>query len=252
MAGLKFYILFFVLAVGVSVSAQESWEVDPIPIRVKGRVLNTADKTPVPYAHIINNRTHGGTITNASGNFTMDMLNIDSLDVSVLGFFKESFNVPYNYHPDSIVTFYLRPVSISIRQVDVAGEKPEVNMDGIPGGKPVDIDPELRGDAFNEKPPVLAAFFNPVSFWYYYLNKKEKQKREVRKAILTEKNWEMHSQNYNKEVVISLTGLTEIQAEEFMIWFNAQDVLPYTSTEYEVRASVREYFQIYKTQKEQE
>ncbi|MBN1821018.1 MAG: hypothetical protein JW833_09885, partial [Prolixibacteraceae bacterium] len=221
----------------------------PMPIRLKAVILSKADKTPVPYAHIVNNRTHGGTITNASGFFTLDMLNVDSLTMSSMGFFKETFSVPANYHPDSVVTFLISPVSFAIPQVNVTGEKPTVNIDGVPSGKPVDIDPELRGDAFNEKPPVVAAFFNPVSFWYYYLNKKEKQKREVRKAMALEKNWEMHSQNYNKEVVMSLTGLNDAEADTFMIWFNSLDVLPYTSTEYEVRSSIRQYFEVYKSRK---
>jgi len=70
----------------------------------------------------------------------------------------------------------------------------------------------------------------------------------VREAIELEKNWEMHSQNYNLPVVMMLTGTNEEQAEKFMIWFNSQNVLPYTATEYDVRASVRKYFEIYKRQ----
>jgi len=64
-----------------------------------------------------------------------------------------------------------------------------------------------------------------------------------------ERNWEMHSRNYNKEVVKMLTGLNDEEADEFMVWFNSQNVLPYTSTEYQVRASIREYFEIYKKKK---
>ncbi len=43
-----------------------------------------------------------------------------------------------------------------------------------------------------------------------------------------------------------LTGMNDRQADDFMIWFNALNVLPYTSTEYEVRASIRKYFELYK------
>ena len=84
-----------------------------------------------------------------------------------------------------------------------------------------------------------------MSYWQYYLGKKEIQKRKVREAMALEKNWEMHSKNYNKEMVKLLTGLNDSQADEFMVWFNAQNVLPYTATEYEVRASIREYYLIY-------
>lgn len=131
----------------------------------------------------------------------------------------------------------------------MTGDKNRPNMEGIPVGKSTNIPQELRGDAFNEKPPVLAAFFNPLSYWQYYLSHKEKEKRRVREAVALQKNWEMHSRNYNKEMVKMLTGLNDEEADDFMVWFNSQNILPYTSTEYEVRASIREYFEVYKTEK---
>ena len=70
-----------------------------------------------------------------------------------------------------------------------------------------------------------------------------------RKAMNLEKNWEMYSKNYNKDMVMKLTGMNESDADSFMVWFNAQDVLPYTSTEYQVRASIIEYFHYYKLEK---
>ncbi len=249
MINLRINILWVFLLSAPGIYAQEAWEVDPMPVRVEGCIVSAADKTPVPYAHVVNNRNHGGTITNAAGVFTMDMLNIDSLSISAVGFLKETFTIPHTYHPDSVVTFYLRPVSYIIPQVDVQGKKPRVNLDGIPSGKPVDIPPELRGDAFNERPPIIAALFNPISYWTYYLSKREKQKRAVREAMLLEKNWKLHSANYNKEVVMQLTGLNFEEADTFMIWFNSKNILPYTSTEYEIRAAIQHYFEVYKSQK---
>ena len=60
-----------------------------------------------------------------------------------------------------------------------------------------------------------------------------------------ERNWEMHSKNYNKEKVMMLTGLKVMEADTFMIWFNNQNILPYTSTEYQIRASIIEYYHYY-------
>ena len=248
MRGLKLYMALFFLVSGLCVMAQEAPEADPILIQVRGRVVSSADRSPVPYAHLINNRTHSGTITNADGYFNIEMLNIDSLVVSCVGFFREAFKVPYNYQPDSTVVFHLRPVSIGLPQVNVRGDKSKVNMDGIPIGKPINIDPKLRGDAFNERPPVIAALFNPISYWEYYLSKREKRKRNVREAMTMEKNWELYSKNYNKQVVMSLTGLDDKQADDFMIWFNSQDILPYTSTEYQIRAAIKHYFKVYKSE----
>jgi hypothetical protein len=240
-------LLFFLI--GFTGFAQvDSEEVDPMLINFKARVLSAADSSAVPYANIINNRTHGGTITNGDGNFNLEMLNIDSLIITSVGFEKGVLKVPRNYSEYDVFTFILKPVNYAIGEVEVKGERQSVDL-GIGGNKPIDIDPSLRGDAFNEAPPIIAAFFNPISYWQYHLSKKEKRKRNVREAQNLEKNWEMHSKNYNKEKVIMLTGLKEAEADSFMIWFNGENVLPYLSSEYEIRASIIEYYQFYRLEK---
>jgi hypothetical protein len=219
--------------------------IDPILVNLKARIINAADSTGVPYATIINNRNRSGTITNNDGFFSMDVLNIDSLIVSSVGYQRKVLYIPHNYMGYETLTFTMNPVSYAVREVDVTGEKPKVAGD-LGTGKPVDIPMELRGDAFNERPPILAALLNPISYWNYYLSGREREKRDVREAMAMQKYWEMHSQNYNKEMVMKLTGLNEAAADTFMMWFNSQNVLPYTSTEYEVRASIKYYFEIYK------
>jgi len=219
--------------------------IDPVLIKLQARIISAADSTPVPYANIINNRTHSGTTTNGSGYFTIEMMNIDTLTVTSIGFQKSTIRVPANYGGYNTLIFLLLPANYALNEVKVEGEKRKVDL-GFDTGKESNIAPELRGDAFDSAPPVLAAFFNPISYWQYYLSKKEKRKREVRKEMVVQKNWEMHSQNYNKEKVMMLTGMDEIQADSFMIWFNSQDVLPYLSSEYQVRASIIEYFHYYK------
>jgi hypothetical protein len=239
------YALF---SVGESMAQNDVYDVDPILIKLQGRVISAADSVPVAYANIINNRTHSGTTTNADGRFSIEMLNIDSLVVTSVGFENGLIKVPANYTGYGVLTFSLLPRNYAIGEVNVAGEKQKVDL-GFETGKASDISPELRGDAFNEAPPVLAAFFNPVSYWQYYLSKKEKQKRAVRKEMMIQRNWEMHSQNYNKEKVMMLTGMKDLEADSFMVWFNSQDVLPYLSSEYQVRASIIEYFHYYKIEK---
>jgi len=67
--------------------------------------------------------------------------------------------------------------------------------------------------------------------------------------MVTMKTWEMNSQNYNKDKVMMLTGMNEMEADTFMIWFNSQDILPYLSSEYQVRASIIEFFHYYQIEK---
>ena len=240
-------LLFFVFASFFGM-AQDDDEIDPLLIKLQGKLLSVADSQPVPYANIINPRTHSGTITSNDGHFNLEMLNIDTLVVTSIGYQRGTIKVPANYTGYGTLSFYIQPINYALREVLVEGEKPKVDL-GFDTGTASNVPVELRGDAFNEAPPILAAFFNPISYWQYYLSKKEKRKREVRKEMVIMKNWEMHSQNYNKDKVMMLTGINEMEADSFMIWFNGQDVLPYLSSEYEVRATVIEFFHYYKIEK---
>ena len=237
-------LIFLMLVFLAGYSQEEEYEVDPMLIELKAQILSTADSTGIPYANIILHRTHSGTITNGEGKFSLEMLNIDSLEVTSVGYEKTILKIPAYYTGFELLTFYMQPVFYNVGEVTVEGEAQQ--LDYFEHGNPTDVDPTLRGDAFVEKPPIIAAFFNPVSYWHYHLSKKEKRKRKVREDMAMMKNWEVHSKNYNKEMVIKLTGLNEAYADTFMMWFNGQNILPYTASEYQVRAAIVEQFQIFK------
>ena len=226
--------------------SQEPEEIDPMPIRLKGQILNLEDELPVPFATILNFRTHGSVVADDQGRFTIEMMNIDSLSISSLGFSKTTARVPVNYSEMNVLIIYAKPVRFSLKETKIQGEKQNVNLDGLPPSKKVDIDPALRGDAYNNKPPIIAAFFNPASYLQYYLSKSERDKRETRKAILTEQQWAELSVYYNKKLVMELTGLNDVQADWFMMYINGKGLLDQMKSEYDARAIIREQFKIYK------
>lgn len=241
-----FFLILFFCAGGLF--AQDPEDIDPMPVKLKGQVLSLGDNSPVAYAYVLNFRTHSGVTTDEQGRFTMDMLNIDSLAISSLSYTKMTFRIPANYNENTVQVFYLKPVRFALPEVQVAGQQRKPNMDGVPMGKKLDLDPQLRGNAFNEKPPVLAAFFNPISFLQYYTSKKEKEKREARKAIITEKHWEVLSQFYTKKLVMELTGLSEERADELMIYINSKGLLSHMSNEYDVRSTIRGQYNLFKAE----
>lgn len=237
--------LFLFLFLSATAFSQQTEEVDPIPIKLKGQVLNLGDELPVPFAYVVNLRTHSGVTTNEQGRFTMEMLNVDSLSISSLGFSKTTAHIPANYSEMNILILYAKPIRFSLPEVDVHGQQKKVNMDGVPVAKKIDIAPELRGDAYNKKPPVIAAFLTPVSFLQYHLSKSEHEKRETRKAIVSEKQWEIISQYYNKKLVMELTGINNAQADFFMIYINSKGLLSQMTNEYDVRNIIKEQYKIY-------
>lgn len=241
---LSFLLCLFLFS--VSLFSQEPEEIDPMPIRLKGQILNLEDELPVPFATVLNFRTHGSVIADDQGRFTIEMMNIDSLSISSLGFTKTTARVPANYSEMNVLIIYAKPVRFSLQETKIQGEKQKVNLDGLPPSKKVDIDPALRGDAYNDKPPIIAAFFNPASYLQYYLSKSERDKRETRKAIVTERQWAELSQYYNKKLVMELTGLNDVQADWFMMFINGKGLLDQMKSEYDARAIIREQFKIYK------
>jgi len=237
--------LFLFLFLSVTVFSQSIDEIDPMPIRLKGQVLNLEDEMPVPNAIVINLRTHVTISTDLQGRFMMDMLNIDSLSISSLGYSKSVAHIPAKYNEMNVLIIYAKPIRFALPDVNVVGAQKKVNLDGVPVAKKSDIDPELRGDAYNNKPPVIAALFTPVSFLQYHLSKSEREKRETRKAIVSEKQWEIISQYYNKELVMQLTGLNNAQADNFMIYINSKGFLSQMTNEYDVRNIIKEQYKIY-------
>ncbi len=237
--------LFLFLLLSVTVSSQTVDEVDPMPIRLKGQVLNLEDETPVPNAIVINLRTHNTISADLQGRFMMDMLNIDSLSVSSLGFSKSIAHVPAKYNEMNVLIIYAKPIRFALPDVTVSGQQKKVNIDGVPVAKKNDIAPELRGDAYSKRPPVIAALFTPASFLQYHLSKSEREKRETRKAIVSEKQWQIISQFYNKELVMQLTGLNNAQADNFMIYINSKGLLNQMTNEYDVRNIIKEQYKGY-------
>lgn len=230
------------------ITQAQTEEVDPMPIKLKGQVLNLEDEMPVPNAIIMNMRTKATISADLQGRFTMDALNIDSLQITSLGYSKSVAHIPANYSEMNVLIIYAKPVRFSIPDVNVKGAQKKVNMDGVPVGKDTKVAPELRGDAYNKKPPVIAAIVNPASFIQYHLGKSEKEKRETRKAIVTERQWEMISQFYNKKLVQELTGLNNTEADYFMMYINGKGLLNEMRTEYDVRNIIKEQFKLYKAE----
>lgn len=243
--GVSIALLFVILS---QVVWSQTDEVDPMPIKLKGQVLNLEDEMPVPNAIIMNMRTKGTISADLQGRFVMDALNIDSLQITSLGYAKSVAHIPANYNEMNVLIIYAKPIRFSIPDVNVKGAQKKVNMEGVPVGKENKVAPELRGDAYDKKPPVIAAIVNPASFLQYHLGKSEKEKRETRKAIVTEKHWELISQYYNKKMVQDLTGLNNTEADYFMMYINGKGLLNEMRTEYDVRNIIKEQFKLYRAE----
>lgn len=239
-----FFSLFLVAGVVLPAKAQLYFPEDMV--KVSARVIEKGSGEGVPYANVINQRIRGGTMTDANGFFSLQADPSDTLTFKSLGFTDRKVPVSeiLSQNHDS-ATVVITPVRYLLEQVDVQGNAPKVNLQGIPQGKTSDIPIELRSD-YSKKPGVLTAIFQPTSFLYYKLSKSEKEKRATLVAMRSDREWALFSMVYNKDVLQRITGLTGSALDDFMVYCNAHNNLHFSASTYEVQVRVEEVFEQYK------
>lgn len=242
-------VLFFLLNVALTglVSAQE---IDLYMISIKARVTGADTGDPIPYAHVIYPNVHGGTTTDIDGYFSISMLNEDTLIIRSIGYVDYRFTAR-EYPLKPLYEIRLQPTRYLLKEVTVTDENGLKKKLGLPESKSIDVPIELRGDAFNEKPNFLQSILSPASFLQYHLDQGEKEKRKTRMAILDEKQWLQFSTYHNLDNIIKITGLHGNEADDFMIYCNINNRLPYFASQMEIEFQIMDFFFKYKKEKEE-
>ena len=212
-------------------------------VKVSSKVLDDLTGLPIPYVNVINQRVRGGTMTDKEGVFTLQADPTDTLTFKSIGYIDKRVPVTDLVKENAVVT--MAPVRYQLGGVEITGEGPKVNMSGIKVGKMSTVPLELRGE-FNNKPKLLTAIFHPTSYLYYKFNKEEKSKRNTLAAIRTERQWQLFSLVYNKEIAQRVTGLQGEDLDNFMVYFNAFSNLSFSATTYEVEKRLKEILAEYK------
>ena len=242
----RFNAILFFLLIGISTAIAQV--PDLYMVNIKGVITSAEGNDPVPYAHVINARVHGGTITNADGMFSINMLTEDTLIIRAVGFVDQKLTID-EFPPKELYEIVLKPVRYLINEITVKDENGLGRKLGLPNAKPLDIPTELRGAAFNEKPPWYAALLSPLSFMQYHLGKDEKHKREIRTTIANNEEWLKFSRYFNLETITRLTGLEGKEADQFMVYCNMNNRLPYFAGQMEVEFQIMDLYFKYKREK---
>lgn len=241
----KILILFILLMGFYSLNAQE---IDLYIVNIKGIVTGADTGEPIPYAHVINPKEHSGTTSNSDGFFSINMLTEDTLIIRSMGYDEYRFTLK-EFPPKEQYRIILNPVTYLLNEVTVNGDRSMRKQLGLPDAETLDIPIELRGNDYNEKPPLIAAFLSPISFLNYHLNDKEKEKRETLKAIRNNEEWLQFSTYFNLDNIKRLTGLDDEGADEFMVYCNLNNRLPYFASQMEIEFQIMNLFFKYKKEK---
>lgn len=242
------WLFLFILMAGVPMATIAQVYFPEDMVKVSAQVLDDLSGLPVPYANVINQRVRGGTITDKEGKFTLQADPSDTLTFKSIGYIDKRVPVSEILKENAIIT--MAPVRYELTGVEITGEGRKVNLSGLPEAKMSKTPSELRGE-FDKKPGVLAALFHPTSYLYYKFNKEEKEKRNTILAIKSDREWQLFSLVYNKEIAGRLTGLEGDELDNFMVYFNAFSNLRFSATTYEVEKRVKEVFAEYMAKQKQ-
>lgn len=238
--------IFFILLVGFTqIKAQV---IDLYVVTIKGVITNAENGEPIPFARIINHREHSATTSNADGFFSINMLTEDTLKIRSIGFVEYKFTLK-EFPPKDQYSIVMKPVSYQLNEIDVNGDLSMRKKLGLPDAETLDIPIELRGNDYNKKPPLIAAFLSPISYLNYHLSDKEKEKRATLKAIKNNEEWIQFSTYFNLDNIKRLTGLDNDEADNFMMYCNLNNRLPYFASQMEIEFQIMDLFFKYKKEK---
>ena len=210
-------------------------------VNVKGQVIDEITKEGVVNAQVLNMRVRGGTMTDAFGKFSIQADPMDTLTFKSLNYKDKRVPVSAIFSGENgIPKITMSPTRILLDQVEVNSAAPKINLYGIPTGKSSTVPQELRSDYFGTRPKNITAVVKPISFLSYYLSKDEKEKRTALNSIHTEKDWQILSRVYKRDVSEKISGLKGDALDDFMLYCNAFNKLPTNATTIEVEQRIRE------------
>lgn len=209
---------------------------------VKGQIFNIEDGSQVAFAVVTNHRTKASVSANTYGIFEINALVTDSLEISSLGFQKETVAIPAIYNVSDILTLYARPLSFLIPDINVTVKKEQMKID-----KENRIaSPYFRNEIMKEKPASEKAYDNQLTLLSISFGGKERAKQKVREAEERDRQWTSLSRIYNKNLVTALTNLNSTEADNFMMYLNSKNLEKRMTTKQNATYTILQQYKIYK------
>lgn len=238
--GRELLLIAFIAANTFNVLAQKTEE-SFTPL-IKGQVFSMEDGAQVSFAVITNHRTKESVTANVYGIFEINARLSDSLEISSLGFQKETVAIPSIYNVSDVLSLYARPLSFLIPDINVTVKKEQLKIDK----ENRIVSPYFRNDMMKQKPASEKAFDNQLSLLTISLGGKERAKRKVQEAAEKDKQWETLSKVYNKDLIMALTNLNNTEADNFMMYLNGKNLSQRMTTRKNATYTILQQYKIYK------
>lgn len=212
------------------------------PKLLNGQILNMEDETPVANAIISNQRTKETVTADLTGQFRINAVNTDSLEISALGYSKQTISIPSNYSNSNVLIIYASTFRYLLPDVNINGNYQKL----ILKVEKIEVSPYFRNEFMREKPAEEKAYQNQISLLKIPLYGKEQPGRKSRNVLKADKKWATVSKIYNIELVRELTGLNATEADMFMIFLNIKQLFNKMTTKEDASFIILEQFSLYR------
>ncbi|UPK70045.1 carboxypeptidase-like regulatory domain-containing protein [Chitinophaga filiformis] len=212
-------------------------------VRVSGMVADADNRNGLPGVTIINKATRSGTISNESGRFSIDAMPGDTLEFSILSYYRKALTVPTT---SMFINVYLTRQVIGLGQVTVVGK--DHKRDSL-------ATREEYGKYFNYHKPgamdVLKTLpSNPITALTYLVPSKARKRKEHFQEQLVYWEKEKYIDNrYNPELVERMTKLSGDELDTFMLRYRPGYQFLQEATEYDLMLFIKESFKHYQQDK---
>ncbi len=245
---LIFFVLFFS---GEGIQAQNT---DTIR-RIEACICSESS-IPLAWTHIINLSTGKGSISDSSGNFSLNVSGSDSILFRNLAYEEliipsrqinsgDTVHLRIKYHPIEEVKIFewgstyadFKAKMKSMPVTENLGEKlglPQQSGSAVPNYR----NPEVLSNP-------LFAITNPVDFLYFNLSKKEQSIRKVMEFKQNEELIRKFESVYNRKSIAVLTGLDDEKLDLFLVYLNLNFTCDIYCTELQIATEIYRHWKVY-------
>jgi hypothetical protein len=212
-------------------------------VKVSGMVADADNRSGIPGVTIINKSTRGGTVTNESGRFSIDAMPGDSLEFSMLSFYRKELSVPTT---SMFINVYLSRRIFGLQEVNIRARDHHSDSLAIR---------DEYGKYFNYHKPramdVLKTLpSNPITALTYLVpSKARKRKEHFQEQLVYWEKEKFIDYRYNPEVVERMTKLNGNDLDSFMHRFRPGYQFIQEASEYDLLLYIKQSYQQFMQEK---
>lgn len=246
-------VLAFLISSFFLSSLAKAQSTNQVPyIQLSGQVLSLDSLKPITDVNIINKNSGFGTSSDSKGLFIIKIHKTDTIVFSAVGYEKYSFYLDASSQANNpTIQVMMVPTSYELKEVVVRPYKSLEDFKKEFLALELPENPDLQLPQISEikvsgsvvlPPGGGVAVVGPFSALYDRFGKKGKEQRKLQSLLAQQFDKNQYVKKFNKELVGRVTGLKDMELEEFMKYCQLSPAFVKESNEYDIVLAINGCF----------